>query len=142
MRRRGSGKVDWVLTIQHLGHHRDSFPKWRQRKTPQISPACFELGQEALDLLGDTYINGFLIKDVKIQHLVTENVNLTLEEVTKFTAGAEDGTENLDLAALAASLKTTPLVIVTCLVIWLRSMKGNSKVYAVKLSRYEVTLSP
>ena len=55
--------------------------------------------------LGETYINGFLIKDFKIQHLITENVNPTLEEVTKFTAGAEDGTENLDLAALAASLK-------------------------------------
>jgi len=55
--------------------------------------------------LGDDYINGFLIKDFKIQHLVTENVNPTLEEVTKFTAGAEDGTENLDLTALAASLK-------------------------------------
>jgi transcription elongation factor SPT5 len=55
--------------------------------------------------LGDTYINGFLIKDYKIQHLVTENVNPTLEEVTRFTAGAEDGTENLDLSALAASLK-------------------------------------
>ena len=55
--------------------------------------------------LGDTYINGFLIKDFKIQHLITENVNPTLEEVTRFTAGAEDGTENLDLTALAASLK-------------------------------------
>ena len=55
--------------------------------------------------LNDTYINGFLIKDFKIQHLITQNVNPTLEEVTKFTAGAEDGTENLDLAALAASLK-------------------------------------
>ncbi|KAL9129599.1 MAG: hypothetical protein Q9217_001987 [Psora testacea] len=55
--------------------------------------------------LGDTYINGFLIKDVKIQHLITENVNPTLEEVTRFTAGAEDGTENLDLSALAATLK-------------------------------------
>ena len=55
--------------------------------------------------LGDTYINGFLIKDVKIQHLITENVNPSLEEVTRFTAGAEDGTENLDLSALAATLK-------------------------------------
>ncbi|KAL9099446.1 MAG: hypothetical protein Q9163_005058 [Psora crenata] len=55
--------------------------------------------------LGDTYINGFLVKDVKIQHLITENVNPTLEEVTRFTAGAEDGTENLDLSALAATLK-------------------------------------
>ena len=57
--------------------------------------------------LNDTYINGFLIKDFKIQHLVTENVNPTLEEVTKFTAGAEDGTENLDLTALAASIRNT-----------------------------------
>lgn len=57
--------------------------------------------------LGDTYINGYLHKDFKIQHLITENVNPTLEEVTRFTAGAEDGTENLDLAALFASIKTT-----------------------------------
>lgn len=56
---------------------------------------------------GDTYINGFLVKDFKIQHLITENVNPTLEEVTRFTAGAEDGTENLDLSALAASVKNT-----------------------------------
>ena len=54
---------------------------------------------------GDTYVNGFLIKDFKIQHLITENVNPTLEEVTRFSAGAEDGTENLDLSALAATLK-------------------------------------
>ena len=58
----------------------------------------------------DTYVNGFLIKDFKIQHLVTENVNPQLEEVTRFTAGAEDGAENLDLAALAATLKKTTAV--------------------------------
>lgn len=56
--------------------------------------------------MGDTYINGFLIKDFRLQGLITENVNPTLEEVTRFTAGAEDGTENLDLSALAASLKS------------------------------------
>ena len=55
--------------------------------------------------MGETYISGFLIKDFRIQHLITENVNPTLEEVTRFTAGAEDGTENLDLSALAATLK-------------------------------------
>ena len=54
---------------------------------------------------GETYINGYLIKDVKIQHLVTEGVNPTLEEVTKFAAGSDDGTENLDLSALAQTLK-------------------------------------
>ncbi|KAL8762491.1 MAG: hypothetical protein Q9184_001526 [Pyrenodesmia sp. 2 TL-2023] len=56
--------------------------------------------------MGDTYINGFLIKDFRLQGLITENVNPSLEEVTRFTAGAEDGTENLDLSALAASLKS------------------------------------
>ena len=55
--------------------------------------------------MNDTYSNGFLIKDFKLQALITENVNPTLEEVTRFTAGAADGTENLDLTALAASLK-------------------------------------
>ena len=54
---------------------------------------------------GDTYVNGFLIKEFKIQALKIEDVKPTLEEVTKFTAGAEDGTENLDLSALASSLK-------------------------------------
>ena len=55
--------------------------------------------------LGENYVNGFLIKDFKIQHLITQDVNPTLEEVTRFTAGADDGTENLDLSALAATLK-------------------------------------
>ena len=56
--------------------------------------------------LNDTYINGFLIKDFKIQQLITTDVNPTLEEVTKFASGTEDGSENLDLSALQASLKT------------------------------------
>jgi transcription elongation factor SPT5 len=55
--------------------------------------------------MNDSYVNGYLIKEFKIQHLETQNVNPTLEEVTRFAAGAEDGTENLDLTALAASLK-------------------------------------
>ncbi|KAG8533109.1 transcription elongation factor spt5 [Bacidia gigantensis] len=55
--------------------------------------------------MGDNYRDGFLIKDFKIQHLITENVNPTLEEVTRFTAGAADGTEHLDLSALAQTLK-------------------------------------
>ena len=57
--------------------------------------------------LGDNYVNGFLIKDFKIQHLQTENVHPKLEEVTRFAVGAEDGAENLDLSVLADSLKTT-----------------------------------
>lgn len=54
---------------------------------------------------GDEFENGFQVKDIKIQQLTVKDVNPTLEEVTKFASGADDGTENLDLKALAASLK-------------------------------------
>ncbi|EGO55155.1 hypothetical protein NEUTE1DRAFT_85268 [Neurospora tetrasperma FGSC 2508] len=54
---------------------------------------------------GDDFENGFQVKDIKIQQLEVKDVNPTLEEVTKFASGAEDGTENLDLKALAATLK-------------------------------------
>jgi transcription elongation factor SPT5 len=57
--------------------------------------------------LGDEYVNGYAEKEVKIQTLITKDVNPTLEEVTRFASGAEDGTENLDLNALAASLKAS-----------------------------------
>ena len=59
------------------------------------------------EYMGNTYVRGFLMKAWKLQHIQTENVDPTLEEVTKFTAGAEDGTENLDLTALAATLRAS-----------------------------------
>ncbi|KAK3385388.1 hypothetical protein B0H63DRAFT_501354 [Podospora didyma] len=55
--------------------------------------------------MGDDFENGFQVKDIKIQQLDVKDVNPTLEEVTKFASGAEDGAENLDLKALASSLK-------------------------------------
>lgn len=56
---------------------------------------------------GDTYEDGYLIKSFKSNHLQTEDVNPTLEEVTRFAReGGEDGTENLDLSALAATIKS------------------------------------
>ncbi|KAF4120112.1 transcription elongation factor SPT5 [Geosmithia morbida] len=55
--------------------------------------------------MGDEFENGFQVKDIKIQQLTVTDVNPSLEEVTRFASGAEDGTENLDLKALAASLK-------------------------------------
>ncbi|KAI1500214.1 hypothetical protein F5X99DRAFT_387391, partial [Biscogniauxia marginata] len=54
---------------------------------------------------GDEFEKGFQVKDIKIQHLIVKDVNPTLEEVTKFTSGGEDGVENIDLKSLAASLK-------------------------------------
>ncbi|KAH7140086.1 transcription initiation protein spt5 [Dactylonectria estremocensis] len=61
--------------------------------------------------MGDEFENGFQVKDVKIQQLVVTDVNPTLEEVTRFASGAEDGTENLDLKALAASLKDSNTLV-------------------------------
>ena len=55
--------------------------------------------------MGEDFENGFQVKDIKIQQLDVKDVNPTLEEVTRFASGSEDGTENLDLKALAASLK-------------------------------------
>jgi transcription elongation factor SPT5 len=64
------------------------------------------LGKRAWTYRNENYEDGYLIKDVKINWLQAEDVNPTLEEVTKFATGAEDGTDSLDLAALAATLKS------------------------------------
>lgn len=61
--------------------------------------------------MGEEFENGFQVKDVKIQQLVVTDVSPTLEEVTRFASGAEDGTENLDLKALAASLKDSNTLV-------------------------------
>ncbi|KAH8682607.1 hypothetical protein BX600DRAFT_430478 [Xylariales sp. PMI_506] len=54
---------------------------------------------------GDEFESGFQVKDIKIQLLTVKDVNPTLEEVTRFASGGEDGVENIDLKSLAASLK-------------------------------------
>lgn len=61
--------------------------------------------------MGEEFENGFQVKDVRIQQLIVADVNPTLEEVTKFASGAEDGTENLDLKALSASLKESSALV-------------------------------
>jgi transcription elongation factor SPT5 len=78
-----------------------------KKKHSRYMSAATSLGGKSWTYFGDTYIDGFLIKDMKVQHLVTKNVNPQLDEVTKFARGADDGTANLDLAALAATLKNS-----------------------------------
>ncbi|KAG9785200.1 Transcription elongation factor spt5 [Exophiala dermatitidis] len=56
---------------------------------------------------GELYEDGFLIKDFKLQHLLTDNVNPRLDEITKLTKTAADGSELLDLESLAHSLRNT-----------------------------------
>lgn len=63
------------------------------------------LGKKVFTYLGDEYADGYYFKDVKLSFIQTENVNPTLEEVSKFATGGEDGTESLDLNALAQSMK-------------------------------------
>jgi transcription elongation factor SPT5 len=62
----------------------------------------------------DTYKDGFIEKDFKLSALVLENVNPTLDEITRFTRG-QDGAENdtnIDLSIIAeASRKAAVSVL-------------------------------
>lgn len=78
-----------------------------KKKHARFLSATTSLGGKTFTYLGDTYIDGFLVKEMKIQFLQVTNVNPQLDEVTKFARGGEDGTANLDLASLAATLKKT-----------------------------------
>ena len=55
----------------------------------------------------ETYEDGFLFKDMKVNHLITQNVNPKLDEVTMFARRGEGGTDDLDLETLAQSLKNS-----------------------------------
>ncbi|KAI2835055.1 hypothetical protein CBS11350_10322 [Aspergillus niger] len=78
-----------------------------KKKHAKYLSATSGLGGKSWNYLGETYVDGFLIKDLKVQHLITKNVNPRLEEVTMFARGSEDGTSNLDLASLAETLKNS-----------------------------------
>jgi transcription elongation factor SPT5 len=64
-------------------------------------------GTKNFTYAGEEYEDGYLVKDVRLNLITTENVNPTLEEVTKFAATVDEGTESLDLNALAQSLKSS-----------------------------------
>ncbi|RMZ79156.1 hypothetical protein DV738_g3531, partial [Chaetothyriales sp. CBS 135597] len=52
----------------------------------------------------DMYEDGFLVKEFRLQHLQTENVQPKLEETQMFTKTGQDGSETLDLEMLKKSL--------------------------------------
>lgn len=52
--------------------------------------------------LGEDFVDGYLIKDFRIQTLTVKDVNPTLEEITQFAGSADDG---IDLSSLATDLK-------------------------------------
>ena len=61
----------------------------------------------------DTYKNGFVDKDAMLGALVLDNVNPTLDEITRFTRG-QDGTENesnVDLSAISEASKKAAISV-------------------------------
>jgi transcription elongation factor SPT5 len=61
--------------------------------------------QRAYHYKNEDYQNGFLIKEVKVNHVTSENVNPTMEEMQFFAVTGADGTETLDLIAVQAAQK-------------------------------------
>lgn len=57
---------------------------------------------------GEEYIDGYLFKLFKVQFLETQNVQPSLEEVSKFNTGDSD---DLDLSSIAQSLKNSTSVV-------------------------------
>lgn len=60
---------------------------------------------------GDEYIDGFCFKDIKINLLTTEDVNPTLDEVSKFSG--EGNTNKFDLSAIAEANRNMSSSFVT-----------------------------
>jgi transcription elongation factor SPT5 len=78
-----------------------------KKKHSKYLSATAGLGAKSWNYLAETYVDGFLVKDMKVQHLITKNVNPRLEEVTMFARGADDGTASLDLASLTKTFNNT-----------------------------------
>ena len=62
------------------------------------------LGGNSFTYKGEMYEDGFLVKDYRLQHLQTDNVQPRLEETQMFTKTGQDGSETLDLETLKKSL--------------------------------------
>ncbi|KAF2643161.1 transcription elongation factor Spt5 [Massarina eburnea CBS 473.64] len=61
--------------------------------------------QRAFTYKNEDYQNGFLLKEVKVNYVTSENVNPRMEEMQFFSVTAADGTETLDLLAVQAAQK-------------------------------------
>jgi transcription elongation factor SPT5 len=62
-------------------------------------------GSRAYSFRGQTYERGFLIKQFRIRDVELDNVNPTVQEVERFAEEDESGNANLDLRAIAQTLK-------------------------------------
>jgi len=62
-------------------------------------------GRRSFSFRNATYERGFLIKQFKLKDVETENVKPTVQEVERFAEEDESGNANLDLRAIAQTLK-------------------------------------
>lgn len=104
----GSGKRKRPQTLSAGRPPPRLFSEQEARKaTKYIQATTGPTGKRMFTFQGENYEDGYLVKDVKLNMIDTENVNPTLEEVSRFASGGEDGTESLDLSQLAASMKAS-----------------------------------
>lgn len=61
----------------------------------------------------DTYKEGFIEKDFKLSAIVTENVNPTLDEITRFARGNQEGEgiEHVDLSLIAEASRKAAIAV-------------------------------
>ena len=56
---------------------------------------------------GEEYDEGYLLKDLKLNNLIIDGVNPSLEEITKFSGGNDDAENGIDLTSLVNSIKAS-----------------------------------
>ncbi|CAI7563941.1 unnamed protein product [Penicillium pancosmium] len=100
--KRKRGAVSAVRPPQRLFSEAEA-----KKKHGKFLSSTSGLRGKSWNYLNENYEDGFLIKDMRVNLLLTKNVNPRLEEVTMFARGADDGTANLDLASLAETLKNS-----------------------------------
>ncbi|KAJ2958669.1 hypothetical protein NQZ79_g5826 [Umbelopsis isabellina] len=103
-----------------LEEDRDEYDKKRKKGTYKPPQKLFNperLNSRALTsslqkkggywyLGSDMFKDGYLEKDMKVTGLTLEDINPTLDEVTKFASGGEEGERGLDLSTLTNSSVT------------------------------------
>ncbi|KZS88010.1 transcription elongation factor Spt5 [Sistotremastrum niveocremeum HHB9708] len=62
---------------------------------------------------GDTFKDGFIEKDIRTSALITENVNPTLDEITRFAKqqDAKEGRTDIDLSIIADAARKAAIVV-------------------------------
>ncbi|KAJ1030765.1 hypothetical protein NDA18_002001 [Ustilago nuda] len=112
-RKRKKGAGSSATTVAFRPPQRFFYPEEVQKAYPKDTPT--KRGSQWV-FQNDSYRDGYLEKDVRVTGIITENVNPTLDEITKFAgeSSVEDGMKlgAVDLSLIAdASKKATEALI-------------------------------